>query len=99
MKTIIHFIDPAVLEKVFYMLFNEMDILSKRNNESIKENKDKIKFYYGKTDGWVPVMYYENLKKDIPGVDAELCVRNFEHDFCLRNSSEVGEMVASWIVQ
>lgn len=91
-----NFLDPDVMDKIFFMLFDEMELVQERNNEMIKRNKDKMKFYYGKSDGWVPISYYRKLRQDIPTVNAELCTRNFQHHFVLHDSVPVGKMVASW---
>lgn len=96
-KVIMKFIDHSVVEKVLFMAYEEMDVVKTRDNEALEKYRHKCKFYYGKSDGWVPVTYYENLKKDFPDVDAELCSRSFEHAFVLRQSRPVANMVVSWI--
>lgn len=98
-ETIRNIVNPDVLDKVFFMAFDEMDLVRERNQNSIVENVKKIKFYYGATDGWTPIKYYEKLKKDVPDVEAELCVRNFNHAFVLGMSVPVGQMVSNWILE
>lgn len=95
-NTIRHFINPATLEKVFFMAYDEMDLVKERNKISIISNIKTIKFYYGATDGWVPVEYYAKLKQEIPKVNAELCTRDFKHAFVLASSVPVGNMVSNW---
>lgn len=96
-KTIWRLINPDTLDKIFFLAFDEMETVKERNNNMIIANKEKIKFYYGASDGWVPVEYYKKLKKDIPDVNAEVCVRDFPHAFVLNKSRDVGNMVSSWI--
>lgn len=93
--SVIRFLTPHAMDKVFFMLFNEMELVKDKNNDLIRSHSNKIKFYYGTSDGWVPIHYYKRLKEEIPAVDAELS-NNFEHHFILHNSIGVGEMVASW---
>lgn len=97
LKTIRGLVDPLVLENVFFMAYKEMDEVKGRDNETLRKNKDKIKLYYGASDGWAPTEYCLNLKNDVPGIDAEICVRNFNHAFVLNCSRQVGSMVANWI--
>ncbi|CAH2006808.1 unnamed protein product [Acanthoscelides obtectus] len=88
-------IQPAVLRRVFFLAFEEMEQVRERNNVVIKENVEKIRFLYGKKDRWAPFSYYENIKKDIPNVDAHVC--GLQHAFVLRQSAEVALIVSDWI--
>lgn len=97
LKTIVNFINPEILQKVFFMAYEEMDLVKARDDDVIKENVKKLKFYYGASDGWTPVAYYNKLKEDFPELDAELCVRKFDHSYVLRTSRDVGSMVAEWL--
>lgn len=97
LKTIVNFINPEILQKVFFMAYEEMDLVKARDDDVIKENVKKLKFYYGASDGWTPVAYYNKLKEDFPELDAELCVRKFDHSYVLRTSRDVGSMVAKWL--
>lgn len=63
----------------------------------IETNLEKLIFYYGTTDRWVPVSYYEDMKARFPRGEIHLCKRKFDHAFVLESSKEVAEMVASWI--
>lgn len=97
LKTIVSFINPRVLENVFFMAFEEMELVKERDNDAIRDNLKKLKFYYGTTDGWVPVNYCEKVRAEFPEADVELCERKFDHSFVLSTSREVGNMVAGWI--
>lgn len=96
-KTVVDLINPGVLEKVFFMAYEEMDQVKERDNDAIRNNVKKLKFYYGANDGWAPVSYFSKLKDEIPDVDAEVCTRKFDHSFVLKSSRDVGRMVAEWI--
>lgn len=97
--SIITFLDKNVLEKIFYMLYDEMELLVYDNDcnyEIIKRDKDKMRFYFGLSDGWVPIKYFNKLKRMIPTINAELCTNNYQHHFVLHNSFSVAKMVAIW---
>jgi len=75
-------------------------IVSDVNNflsQVIEQNLKKLIFYYGATDHWAPVSYYEDMKKKFPEGEIYLCERKFKHAFVLESSEEVAEMVAPWI--
>ncbi|CAO2605097.1 Lipid droplet-associated hydrolase [Lemmus lemmus] len=57
----------------------------------------QLTFYYGKTDGWCPVRYYEDMKKDFPDGDIRLCEKGISHAFVLGFSQEVAAIVADWM--
>ncbi|CAG9832991.1 unnamed protein product [Diabrotica balteata] len=88
-------IRPAILKRVFFLAYEEMDQVLERNSHSLEQNIKKVKLLYGETDGWTPLQYYTNLKKDIPDIDAE--VTSFNHAFVLNRSHEIGDMVCDWI--
>lgn len=91
------FVDPFVLGNVFRMAFDQRDIVIDRDNETLTENKNRIKLYYGAHDNWAPKRFFYSLKTEIPDIDADVCTRGFTHAFVLRQSEEVGKMVASWL--
>ena len=75
-------------------------VVSDINNflsQVIGQNVKKLIFYYGATDHWAPVSYYEDMKNKFPEGEIYLCERKFKHAFVLESSEEVAEMVALWI--
>ncbi|XP_052603296.1 lipid droplet-associated hydrolase-like [Peromyscus californicus insignis] len=80
-----------------YLGSQEMIHVRKRDDEIIKEHLPKLTFYYGKTDGWCPVKYYEDMKKDFPEGDIRLCEKGISHAFVLGFSQEVAAIVADWM--
>ncbi|XP_018324799.1 lipid droplet-associated hydrolase [Agrilus planipennis] len=96
-KTFVDFVHPHILKQVFHLARQEMDGIKERNNNVFSKFKSKIKLYYSTTDGWVPLTFRDNVKRDFPDIDAEICSRGFEHAFVLKHSRDMGEMVSSWI--
>lgn len=80
-----------------YMGAQEMRKVLKRDNVTIKKNLEKLVFYYGATDHWCPVQYYQDIKQDFPLGDLRLCENGFRHAFVLDAGREVAQMVVEWI--
>lgn len=94
----IRMIKPSIIKKVFHLGFDEIMTIKELESEVINENADRMKFYFGTTDLWVPTHHYEKVKTSCPKADAQLCERNFNHAFVLKYPEEVGEMVGNWII-
>ncbi|KXJ69269.1 hypothetical protein RP20_CCG028031 [Aedes albopictus] len=97
--TALKYTNPAVIDKVWFMALDEMKNVRNLDVDIIEQNKHRLKFYYGTTDGWVPVKYYKELKQKVPDADAELCTRKMEHAFVLRSAAQMGFMVGEWILK
>lgn len=95
--TTIDMIRPSIIGKVFHLGFSEIDTVQDIDVDVIRSNMDKLKFYYGETDLWVPVSHCKKLKDECPKVDAQVCKRGFNHAFVLKYSEEIGDMVSGWI--
>ncbi|GJQ71987.1 hypothetical protein Trydic_g3091 [Trypoxylus dichotomus] len=97
LDAIVKFVDPYVLQNVFVMAYDQFGTVRERPNDKLRKNWDSIKFYYGRTDNWVPDLAPVNLKRDIPHLDVEICKTGVEHTFVLKHSKEMGEIVADWL--
>ncbi|XP_020895474.1 lipid droplet-associated hydrolase [Exaiptasia diaphana] len=75
----------------------EMAEVTELDEDVIASHLDKLIFYYGATDQWAPVSYYEDLKKKFPDGEIYLCDKGFEHAFVLTSSTQVGQMVWQWL--
>ncbi|ENN70624.1 lipid droplet-associated hydrolase isoform X2 [Dendroctonus ponderosae] len=95
MGNIKELLKPGVLRRVFFLAFEEMDQVLERNDKILHDNIDKVKLYYGKTDGWAPEEFYGKIKQDLPNVDAELT--NICHTFVFNHSVDVAATVCKWI--
>lgn len=65
--------------------------------QTIEKNLSKLRFYFGTTDGWCPVSYYENLRKKCPQADAILCPSNIKHAFVISSSHDMADLISKWI--
>lgn len=95
--TALKYVEPNVIERILFLARDEMNRVMDLDVEHVRENKHLLKFYYGTTDGWVPVKYYEEMKARIPGIDAELDRKKTAHAFVLHQAVDMGKMVADWI--
>ncbi|KAM4694716.1 lipid droplet-associated hydrolase [Discoglossus pictus] len=80
-----------------YMGSQEMVNVKDRDNNTIKENLNKLIFYYGATDNWCPVQYYEDIRKEFPEGNIWLCEKGIRHAFVLDSSKEVASMTVQWL--
>lgn len=66
--------------------------------ECIRSNLNKLVFFYGLGDPWVPQGYYEDMKERFPDADIKLsCDKDIRHAFVLDTSEKVAKMVWEWI--
>ncbi|XP_069829215.1 lipid droplet-associated hydrolase isoform X2 [Dendropsophus ebraccatus] len=80
-----------------YMGSQEMVEVLERDNDTIKQHLNKLIFYYGATDNWCPVQYYEDIRKDFPKGNIWLCDKGYRHAFVLDSSKEVASLVINWM--
>uniref|UniRef100_M3ZDT1 Lipid droplet-associated hydrolase n=1 Tax=Xiphophorus maculatus TaxID=8083 RepID=M3ZDT1_XIPMA len=80
-----------------YLGGQEMRMVQERDNVTIQKNLDRLIFYYGATDHWCPVSYFQDMRRDFPHGDIRLCERGVRHAFVLDAGQEVAQMVAAWI--
>lgn len=97
--TVIKASSPTVLDKVWFMAQDEMKRVCDIDNEIIAQNLHRLKFYYGTTDGWVPVEYYKALLDKFPYIDAELCQKSIDHGFVVSHGPTMGRMISEWILR
>lgn len=94
--TTLKYLTPSVIEKVVFLANDEMDVVKELEADTIANNIDLLKFYYGTKDGWVPVQYYNEIKERFPKIDATLDDKGIYHAFVLRSWEEMGLVVAKW---
>lgn len=80
------------------MTDDEMGKLQALDYDLIKQNADRLTFYYSSLDGWAPTSHYEGLIKNVPNVNAK-STDIFEHAFVGKSSREVGVLLGEWIQQ
>uniref|UniRef100_A0A8C6X5G6 Lipid droplet-associated hydrolase n=1 Tax=Naja naja TaxID=35670 RepID=A0A8C6X5G6_NAJNA len=85
------------IANIMYLASQEMRSIVERDNSTIKQHLNKLIFYYGTTDKWCPLQYYEEMKMEFPDGDIRICEKGIRHSFVLDASKEMAEMITGWI--
>lgn len=96
-RTLLQLLNPRCLKRIIKMAKEEMKIVKERDEDTISKYTDKLWFYYGNCDGWVPVKYYKDLISKHPDINAELCKHGYHHSFVLQYDKEMGKIVGDII--
>lgn len=96
-KAVLRLLNPHSLRNVIRLAEEEMDAVKQRDDPLIAKNLDRLWFYYGNCDGWVPVEYFHDLKANHPEARAQLCQKGYRHSFVLKYSRELGKIIADAI--
>lgn len=97
--TALKYSKASVCEKVVFLAEDEMARVRGLQKEIVQANLDLLKFYYGTTDGWVPVKYFTQLKEQFPEVDAQLDTKKIAHAFVLRHAKPMSVIVGDMIIE
>ena len=76
------------------MAHEEMQTVIEADHDLVEKYLDKLWFYYGATDHWCPVEYYEDMKARHPSADIYLCSQGYDHAFVLEASEGMAQI--SW---
>lgn len=90
-------LNPRSLNKIINLAKEEMKYVREADDETISKHADKLWFYYGASDGWVPVKYYKNIMSRHPNLNAQLCQRGLQHSFVLKDDVDMGHIVGDLI--
>ena len=92
-------IDGKSIHNILCMANQEMQEVADLPEQIIRENIDKLVFYYGIGDKWNVESCYEDMAKRFPGKDVNLCKKGYPHSFVETSSVEVAEFVFSKLPQ
>ncbi|KAM9067073.1 lipid droplet-associated hydrolase isoform 1-T1 [Sarcophilus harrisii] len=96
-RHVMNSLNMSCIANAMYLGSQEMKVIVERDNATIQKHLKKLIFYYGKSDLWCPVQYYEDLKKDFPGGDIKLCEKGIQHAFVLSSNQEMAALIADWL--
>ena len=97
LRGILDLLNPTSVENMLYLAHTELeDYVLAPDYDQIIRLKDRLRFYYGTVDAWVPIKYYEAMIANVPGIQTELCQRKIPHAFVLSSSEIMATIVASW---
>jgi pimeloyl-ACP methyl ester carboxylesterase len=86
-------LNPLTIKNLLQMANEEMFVVNKRNDDIIKRYLNKITFYYGTNDHWVPNDIPKQMKNLYPKGDIIECTNKYMHAFVLRHSKELAKIV------
>lgn len=89
--------EPTVFQIVVNMAHEELRTLVERDDEFIGAHLERLTFYYGCSDGWCPVRFYQDIKETFPNGDITLCSLNIKHAFVLDRTAEIAAFVSNRI--
>lgn len=95
--TTLDLLSPTIVGNAVYLSYTEQLTIRELDIESVRRHVDSIRFYYGTTDSWCPLEFYERLKRSLPELDAVVCDKNYDHAFVLNYSDGMGEIIAQWM--
>ena len=97
LRGIVNLLNPTSVEQMLYLAHTELEIVLEPDYDQVRRHNPILRFYYGTIDDWVPVQFYEEMKKNVPNVNAELCQLRIPHAFVLSSSEKVAGIVATWM--
>ena len=84
--------------KNLLQIANDMLVINDLPHETvIEENKEKIVFYYGEGDPWVPATFCAKMIERFPSANIQQCTENHKHAFVLHTAQSVGQLVWNFI--
>ena len=89
--------DPYNVWNFLYMANFEMEDVDKADHDIIDGHKGKLVFYYGASDRWTPLHYYEEMRDRYSDMEVHLDQDGTDHAFVLQHSTEMGDLVSKWI--
>ena len=86
-------LNPTSMSNIIDLSWEEMDVIYCRDDQFIRDYSDKLIFYYGRTDGWVPVNFYNDLVRDFPEGQIHLCDQGLLHAFVFNGPIQMAEWI------
>jgi pimeloyl-ACP methyl ester carboxylesterase len=86
-------LNPLSIKNLLLMANEEMSVVQKRNDQIIKRFINKLTFYYGTNDHWVPNDVAKQMKNIYPQGDIIECTNKYLHAFVLKHSKELANIV------
>ncbi|KAK8379192.1 hypothetical protein O3P69_019204 [Scylla paramamosain] len=90
-------LNARVVQNMLWMAKDELDKVVDLDVDVVRRYRDKLVLYYGASDAWCPVQYWEGVRERVPEVEAVLCEDGTQHAFVLRHAEPVAEKLAHWM--
>lgn len=88
---------PDVFYKVIHMAKCELEQVWDLDVHTLQSNVDKLHYYFGTTDDWMPLEYVNDMKIRVPGMSYQVCEKGMEHAFVIKDSALMAETICSLI--
>lgn len=86
-------LNSITMKNLLQMANEEMFVVRKRSDQLIERFLDRLTFYYGENDHWVPHDIVREMKTRYPKGDIHQCTNKYLHAFVLRHSKELANFV------
>ncbi|XP_020823097.1 lipid droplet-associated hydrolase [Phascolarctos cinereus] len=96
-RHVMNSVNMDCIANAMYLGSQEMRTILERDNDTIQKHLKKLTFYYGTSDLWCPIQFYEDIKKDFPSGDIKLCEKGINHAFVMSSNQEMATMIADWL--
>ena len=93
----VELIQPAMLRRVLDTLREEIESVKTLDIDTIRENKEKMLFYYGFKDVFTPQKYLKEMREALPGVKAFLGRSDLLHVYVTHCSSQMAQICYNMI--
>ncbi|XP_050227035.1 uncharacterized protein LOC126676791 [Mercurialis annua] len=78
-----HLLQYHVMQNVLFMTMTEFKkLLEPPDWTFMRENKDKVTFLFGDDDHWAPLLMFEEISKQVPGIALSVEREGHTHCFC-----------------
>uniref|UniRef100_A0A914CGJ7 Lipid droplet-associated hydrolase n=1 Tax=Acrobeloides nanus TaxID=290746 RepID=A0A914CGJ7_9BILA len=88
--------NSLVLRNIIHMSNDELNTVLEVE-ENLLSNPEKTFFYYGTSDGWVPLSYAERMKTNLPNGHVFLDESDCEHAFVIKDGEIMAQVMAKLI--
>lgn len=92
-----HISSPAPLVRCYRIGASAIERIQTLDVDLVRRHSDILHIYYGSVDLWVPVSRFENMKRNIPEIDARLCESGLAHGFVIDHSKRMADILCDWI--
>ncbi|XP_043204651.1 lipid droplet-associated hydrolase-like isoform X1 [Amphibalanus amphitrite] len=90
---------PASVARAMAMAHDELIKVDQLDEELLRGAAPRARFYFSRSDPWVPLENVEVMKQAVPELDTVICENGYPHAFVLREDAVGGcaKHVATWV--
>lgn len=86
-------LQKSTLESVLVMANCEMEQVYNLDWSILKNNVDRLFFYFGLNDNWCPLHFVDSMKEKIPNLKHAICTEGIEHAFVVKDSRSMASIL------